>query len=318
MKRAYYIFIAQVFIIAWTFYGCEIETAAPNKYKELIIASDYLNSADTVIFKNFTKRTSIKVKIINHKPSKLIGIFRSKKYNSGIDIILLKSMTDVLDFNKKNIFHPLKQNIHYQSDHANYSSEKFNYIGIGYDPYVIAVAENQPNGLRMYNDLTRHHFETNLTQRELIPMFAPILSKKNRADANNWVKKFFDHSKQDSLFTDSLRRTLPILTNYSTCYNKETRPIFKNKRIVFPNTKSTGTFYNLRTICIAKQAENYDESLTFINYFLTNKNNQAINSKLNTLSIHSNEIGFRKYYMNSEKMSQYFLTIERLLHKLEN
>lgn len=299
-------------------FSCEIETARPAKQKHLTIASDYLYSTDTVIFRNFSKTNNVKVKIVHLSPSKIIGEFRSKKFNSGIDLIMLKTMTDVLDFHKKEILHPLKMGNHFMEADASYSSEKFDYVGFGYDPYIVALPENLPTRIRMYNDLTHHKFKTDLTDNELIPMFAPILSKKSHVDANTWVKKFYDHSKRDSLYTDSIGRNLPILTNYSSFHSIQNNNQARNKKIVFPNTKSTGTFYNLRTFCIANQAENYDESISLIDFYLKEKNNKSLNKKLNTVAIHSNDIGFRKYYMSSEKMSQYFLTIERLMQKLEH
>lgn len=298
-------------------FSCEIETARPAKQKQLTIASDYLYSADTAIFSDFSKNNNIKVKIVHLSPSKIIGEFRSKSFNTRIDLIMLKTMTDVLDFHKKEILHPLKMGSHFMEADASYSSEKFDYVGFGYDPYIVALPKDLPIGIRMYNDLTNHKFSTDLNDNELIPMFAPILSKKSRVDANSWVKKFYDHSKRDSLYNDSIGRNLPILTNYSSFYSGQNNKQIKNKKIVFPNTKSTGTFYNLRTFCIANQAENYDESISLINFYLQEKNNKNLNKKLNTIAIHSNEIGFRKYYMSSEKMSQYFLTIERLIQKLD-
>lgn len=316
MKFNFYSIYLLLLFLGTFLYSCEIETARPKKNKHLTIVSDYLNSSDTVIFQNFSRRNSIKIKIVHLSPSKIIGQFRKEKFNHGFDLILLQSMTDVLDFHKKDLLHPLVKGNHFNEMDANYSSEKFDYIGFGYDPFVVAMSKEQPTTIRMYNDLTRHKFKTDLSDNELIPMFAPILSKMNRVDANSWVKKFFDNSKPDSLYNDSIGRNLPLLTTYSSFFNSNKSNQIKNKKIIFPNTKSTGTFYNLRTFCIANQAENYDESISLIHYFLSKKNNGVLNKKMNTIPIHSNDLGFRKYYMSSEKMSQYFLTVERLLRKL--
>ena len=318
MKFNFYLLCALPIILGTVLSSCKIETARPAKQKYLTIASDYLRPADTLIFQNFSKRNNIKLKIIHLSPSKMIGQFRKKKFNSGIDVFMLKSMTTVLDFHKKDLLHPLKKDVHFSENEADYSSERFDYIGFGYDPYIVAAPKSSSAGIRMYNDLTRHKFITNLSKDELIPLFAPILSKKDRIGANSWVKKFYEHSKKDSTYTDSIGNQLPMLTTYSSFHAKANKKVFIDKKEVFPNTKSTGTFYNLRTICIAYQAENFDEATTFIHYYFNKKNNNSLNEKLNTIGIDSKGHGFRKYYMNSEKMIPYYLTIERLLYKLED
>lgn len=297
-------------------YSCEIESAKPKKNKILVIASDYLKPSDSLLFQNFSNAKGIKVRIIHATPSKTIGKFRNEKFNTGIDLFMMKSMTSVLSFHKKEILHPLKKDIHFGEKDADYSSEKYDYVGFGYDPFIVASPKSNPNIIRMYNDLTRHKFSTDLTNDELIPMFAPILEKMKRVDANKWVQKFFNSSKKDSIFSDSIIRTLPVLTNYSAFYNPTNKSQFKEKVCVFPNTKSTGTFYNLRTFAIAMQAENFDEATVFIHYFSEKNANRILNEKLNTIGINSKNDEFRKYYFNSEEMMSYYLTVERLINKI--
>lgn len=296
-------------------YSCEIESAKPQKQKRLVIASDYLKPSDSLLFQNFTKIKGIKVKIIHMSPSKMIGEFRKDKYNTGIDLFMLKSMTNVLNFHKKEILHSLKKDIHFAEKDADYSSEKYNYVGFGYDPFIVALPKSNPKIIRMYNDLTRFKFSTDLSNDELIPMLAPILEKMKRVDANKWVQKFFAASERDSTYNDSIIRNLPILTNYSAFYNSKSNQ-FTDKVCVFPNTKSTGTFYNLRTFTIAVQAENFTEATTFIKYYSEQNANEILNEKLNTIGIGTNKKGFRKYYYNSEEMMSYYLTVDRLLNKI--
>jgi len=306
-----------VFFLGMVLFSCKIETARPAKKKQLVIASDYLSSADAGLFKNFSKRMNIKVKIINVSPDKIISKFEQDRFNSGIDIIMIKSLTSVIQLHKKKVLHPLKNGIHFGTSEAGYSSEKYDYVGFGYDPFIVAESAEHRVGIRMFNDLTRHKFETNLSQSELIPLFAPILSKKNKVDANAWVKKFYDHSKIDSTYVDSIGLSIPILTTYSEFHARENQKEYKGKTFVYPNKKSTGTFYNLRTICIANQSENYDEALAFINYYILENNNKSLNKKLNTIGTKTNAQGFRKFHENSEKLMSYYLTIERLIIKLE-
>ena len=313
MKSLIFVFRVSILSFGIVFSSCKIETAKPNTYKKLVIASDYLNVKDSTLFTQFEKESGIRVKIIPLNVHDAEELLLENKNNSGIDVLMVKSMKDVIDLQKKGLFHSLKEGVHFQSKNANYSSEKYNYIGFGYDPYIVATKSGHTHSVRMYNDLTRQKFSTDLSNDELTPLMAPILAKMRRMDANNWVKKFYAMSKRDSIINDSIQNNLPFLTYYSSYINN---PSFKKKNCVYPNTKSTGTFYNLRTIAIVQQAENYTSALEFIQFILQPIHNKAINRKLFVVPLESTGL-FRKYYLSTEEMIAYYLTVERLNVKLE-
>ena len=307
--------IAQFLILLITVASCRIETAKPVVKKQLVIASDYLRESDTVLFKNFSKKTNTRITILPLNKSKIIGEFRNNKYNTGIDLFMMKSLYDVHELQKRKIFQPLKLSVNLNEKYLDFSSEQYDYFGFGYDPYVVAYPQNARPTIKMYNDLKRHKYIKDLDDAELIPMIAPILGKMKKTDAHLWIERMYGHNYADSLLSDSLILHMPVLTSYSNFQNNREEMLYKNKTVLMPNNKSTGTFYNLRTITIAFQAENYNEALAFIDFYLEEENNLSLNKALHTVAINSSESGFRKYYVHSEEMLKYYLLIERSLNR---
>ena len=296
-------------------FGCQIDTARPSQEKQLVIASDYLEESDTLLFHNFMDSTGIRVIIRPWNKSKIVGEFKINKYATGIDVFMLKSLFEVHDLQKKRLFQPLKTAVNLNEAYVDFSSEKYDYFGFGYDPFIVAYPKGERTSIKMYNDLTRHWFVNELDKSDLIVLIAPIFEKLKKTEAHKWMNQMHNHVVADTLLSDSLLLKTPILTTYSN-YQKQIDSLgYKNKKIIFPNNKSTGTFYNLRTIAIASQAENYDASLQFIDFYLVEENNVTLNKALGTIAINSSESGFRKYCVHSEKMLQYYVLIERSVNR---
>ena len=313
MRMHFYItyFLIALLVVS----GCRIETAKPALQKRLVIASDYLNEGDTILFRSFSKSTHTRITILPWNKSKIIGEFRNNKYNTGIDLFMMKSMSDVHYLQKRKLFQPLKLSTNLKEEYMDFSSEKYDYFGFGYDPYVVAYPKQNYPTIKMYNDLTRHYYVKDLDDSEMIPMIAPVLAKMKKTDANKWLMRLYAHNLGDSIVSDSVLGRLPILTSYSNFQANMDNKFYSGKTIVLPNYKSTGTFYNLRTMCIAYQAENYNEALEFVDFYLSEENNPVLNKALNTIGVSSSEFGFRKYYVHSEEMLQYYVLVERSINR---
>lgn len=307
--------IALFLILLSVLWSCRLETAQPVKQKQLVIASDYLSESDTLLFRSFSESSNTRITILPWKKSKIIGEFRNNKYNTGIDVIMMKSMYDVHDLHKRKLFQPLKVSVNLKEEYLDFSSERYDYFGFGYDPYIVAYPQNERATIKMYNDLKRYKYIKDLNESELIPMIAPILGKMKKTEAHLWIKRMYEHNYADSLLSDSLISRMPILTNYSNFQKNRNGKLYKNKVILMPNNKSTGTFYNLRTMAIAFQAEHYTEATEFIDFHLSEENNRSLNKKMKTIAINSSEAGFRKYYVHSEEMLEYYTLIERSLNR---
>ena len=295
--------------------SCSIETAKPSTEKELFIISDYLSESDTIIFQEFINKEKVILQIINMESDKIIGLTRNQGTNVQADLILVKSLYDIHKISKRDILHTINFSKELSTTEQKHSSWKFNYVGFGLDPFIIACPEN--NFIRTYNDLLQTSFVNELSERELISMLSPVMYKMKRVKANKWIKKFISHSKNKMTVLDSNGRMLPILTTHSSfSTNQDTILNYQQRIISYPNSKSSGSFFNIRTIGIVDQAQNYIEAKAFINYYLTSENNIKLNKRLHTFSIHPNNESFRRYKAPNEKLIQYYQIVDRLLKKL--
>jgi ABC-type Fe3+ transport system substrate-binding protein len=302
--------------------SCSIETAKPSKNKELVIASDYLEAKDTILFQSFAHKNSIRISIYNLSADKIIGTIRNKEANSGIDVIMLKSLYDISRLDKRDILQSIDFTNKISHSAIKYSSWKYNYVGFGIDPYIIAFDLKSDNKVSMYNDLTNHNYISNLDDNQYPPLLAPVFKKLNKVKGNQWIKDFLDHSVAnpipgDTVLNDTLYRRLPVLTILSEFKsNKKLNPLYKNRSFLLPNERSNGTFYNLRSIAIVDQASNYTSAIDFIFFCIEEENNTKINQKLNTYSIYPSQSNFRKYNTSSEELFPYYSMTERIKSKL--
>ena len=305
------------------FASCTIETAKPSTTKELIIASDYLQAKDTLLFKEFAKKNSVHISIYTLSADKIVGTIRNKEANSGIDVVMLKSLSDVSRLDKREIIQNIDLTDDLSHEAINFSSWKYNYVAFGIDPFIIAFDTKYDNKVKMYNDLTQFNYINALDENQHPPMLSPILKKLNKVKGSQWIQNYLNHAVSkpisgDSLLNDSLFSRLPILTTLSDFKYFKDSTIYKNKSFLLPNERSTGTFYNTRSIAIVDQAANYTVAIDFIKFCTEENNNIKLNTALNTYSIYSNQSNFRKYNTSAEELIPYYSMTERIKSKLES
>ncbi|MCH2231269.1 MAG: hypothetical protein MK105_13075 [Crocinitomicaceae bacterium] len=312
-----------VLILSGILTSCSIETAKPSSKKKLVIASDYLTSKDTVLFTKFIKQSGVQLSIFNMSTDRIIGTIRNTEANSGIDVLMVKSLYDVSRLNKRDILQNLNFSETLPMEAQTYASWKYNYVGIGIDPYIIAFDLRKNNNSRMYNDLTLNRYLNGIENDHFPPLLAPVLKKLNKAKGNKWIKRYLENgiqlpTKMDSLQNDTTYIKLPLICTMSFFKEqKDSLPILKNRSYLLPNERTTGIFYNVRSISLVDQAENFTTAKEFLFHYLEEENNIALNKKINTYSIYSNHSNFRKYNTSPEMLIPYYSMIDRIKRKLE-
>ena len=299
--------------------SCSIETANGPAEKNLFIASDYLHVKDSVLFKDFESKMHVEVHIIPIKTEELISQLEEQGLNSGIDVIMVKSLYHLYELNKHDLLHPIYFEDILDSEVCAYSSWKFHYVALGVDPYILAYDPHYSTGLKKYEDLTRFKFITALESSETIPFLSAALRKKNRVNGSIWIKKFCSNSIDITSSSDSLIKQEVILTTHSDFKrNNFADNRFHSKSCFFPNSDGRGTLFNVRSISLVNQPQNYMNARDFIFFYTDPKRNIELNKELHTMSVFSNQRECTYYTVSPEKLVPYYSMVERVLKKLKN
>jgi len=313
MRSIAYLFLVFSFILG----ACTIENAkAPNE-KELVIASDYLQEGDTNVFARFSEKFNVSIHIISMDATQIQHHLTNQGLNSGIDLVMIKSMHNVHQFQRQKLLQPIDFTDEFEPEMTKYSSWKYDYVGFGLDPYIIAYPQGNANSIQTYNHLTRFDYLNAISYGDEVGMLAPALHKMKKVNANSWIKKYVDHGISIKNQSDSVYASMPVLTTLSSFQSQRDEPLYKNKEFLMPNKRSSGTFYNLRTICFVQQAPNFSSAKDFVEFYLQKENNIRLNKEFSTLSIHKSDDEFRKYTTPTADLIPYFVMVDRLLKKLE-
>lgn len=316
MKMSFLLILSSLFFFLT---GCYVENASSEENKILVIASDYLEEADTVLFSDFCNKEKVRVAIKNIDANNLIGEIRNKKFDHGIDIIMMKSLYSVYNLQSVDLFHSID---HIQKENKainQHISKGYKFVGVGIDPFVCASRTDTNVVVRNYDELKSiSHFNT-LNEEDLIPMLSHLMSKMNKVKCYEWIeallKKETKIEKADRYQAKHIPVALTTLENYNSNFKNDS-VLSKYTNLTYPNSSSSGTFYNLRTVCIAGQAQHFTLATSFINYYLLPKNNARLNGKLNTISITGGLNGIKLYRIDSKELMQYYVMIRRILSKL--
>jgi ABC-type thiamine transport system substrate-binding protein len=312
MKLMLYILFA---LTLWLLSGCYVESARPEKNTTLFIASDYLSAEDTVLFEDFCNQYKLRVEIQNIDVHDLIGAFRNERHNLKYDIVLMHSLFSVRLLNQQEMLHKVNH-INSKNRIEAYSSNEYNYIGIGVNPFICFSNPDTSLVVRTYGDLQSNHFINSLSDEELVPMLAPIVAKLNKVEGYNWIKKFNKYSvdRKDAIF-----QSTPFhLTSWSKQKEiEEDSLLLHYSTVSYPNGNTSGTFYDLRTACIINQSSNYTQATNFINYYIQPKTNNKLNEQIRSIGIHESNKVFRPYKVHAEELLQYHEMVQRILTKLK-
>jgi len=306
-------FIFFSFIILFFSIGCKLENAKPETDNELIIVSDYLEAKDSMLFEKFASKNDVRVIIKDMEVNDVIGAFRNYKYGVGIDILMLKSLYNVNRLSKNDYF----QSVSNFSKESSFNSLKYNYIGFGIDPYVLAYNPDTLLSVRTYGDLKSNLFVTDLGDELMIPMLAPVMAKMDKVQSSKWIRSF--RNNQMKITKRNVDTSMVFLTTLSS-YNKKYQSdslLMNYSEFIYPNNNSKGTFYNLRTFAIVDQAENYSIAKDFILFYTEEKRNKSLCSEMSIISINEQNKPCRLYKVKSEKLLQYYNSIQRIFIKLD-
>lgn len=253
-----------VFILFFSvllFASCGIETAGPDYQTDLVIASNFLKSKDTIYYKGFEKRTGINIKILNMSADSIQQILKSKGYNAKIDLVFLNSLTDVKNF-ETSFFHKFQYK--YAEKQLSFYKPilKNNWLVAGIDPYVFSYFKDSTERPTNYNDLTVGFLWATPNEENLDIFLAHIkynLRKNNEHGFKEWNEKFKRNQVIYDEGTDSTA-SIQFLLSKESDIKSDPRLSKQKKRVISYPTGNSGCSFADR-YCIAL----VDQSLNFYN-----------------------------------------------------
>ncbi len=298
--------------------SCGVETAKPFRKQHLFIASDCLDHTDAGLFKGFEKNNRIKIHIRHFTADSLNQILTEQGYNTEFDAVILSSVYDMNELNKKGVFQRLHDDSIPETLPFKHRSASRKFFGIGIDPYIILTKDDSVSRVRSYRDLTKKsRWCSDLDgPSNWFPFYAVIAQKidpKSKYNAVDWIAHFMDNKEAQLAEEDSISVCKTVFTTYSRYRTSDLFKSmeFKKHRIIFPNQRSGGTYFNMPCYGVIKQARNYTNAIAFLRYIIREPANKRLNYQLSMFPlIHEKEgsvpyqnIRFKKYSLSPVRLT---------------
>jgi len=297
------------FLFILLFNSCAIETAKPSKHQFVNVASDCLTSKDTVIFKNFTHRTGIHVRIIPLTADKIEKRLKRDKTDSELDAVLLHSSYDALILEELKLLQKIPIAKFPIEIKKKYRSEKHSVIGVGFDPYVII---RRPEAIRIKNYASLLHssgYCTDLEQYSERASFYLFIYRKASSSAKSWIqdferKKIKTLSKNDTLIYSNF-----LFTKHSSFEKNKKKSLvsYKSGDLIYPNQRMGGAYYDMPSFGIIKQARNFSNSIALMRHILSSEGNRNLNTSLHTISFFADSrvARFKRYRSSPLRLNKF-------------
>lgn len=281
-----------LFIFLLTFlFSCGLETARPKKKQELIIASDFLNKNDLLLFRSFEEKNNISIRLKSMTADSIHRHLKAFGYASRIDLVFLRSSLDFCVLSSQRMLQPITHPDLTAQIPNKYKGKDENWFGVAIDPYILVHRKDSLSTFSNYKDLLKKVlWGTNLRNEDQFhALYASLLQrgKQNPELTASFLESLTARKNVLNKSIDSTFNYPPLLTTYSVFYSDTNlmRSKYKKAKLVFPNQKQGGTLYELRTIGMVKQASNYTNAKEFILYLTAEGNSQRINNWWNTFPV---------------------------------
>ena len=247
------------FFLGLVLVACKIEEAKPEISKKLVLASDFLEAKDTVLFKRFSKKTGIRLKILNLNAGQIAQKLKKEGYNSSIDLVFVKSLNSVKILDKTK-FQKIEENFLREKTPSLKAFKNATWLVAGLDPFVFLYDPNFYTGKKNYRDLSKNFTwasPQSIEELAVLGAHNTILFKKKDSVQYNFIK---NNVAYQSLSNGVISSQFLVLKNSFSEKNKE---LLKKREIFFPDK----SYADRWCIAIVDQAINYGNVEAFLIYY---------------------------------------------------
>ncbi|MCO5260306.1 MAG: hypothetical protein M9916_09200 [Crocinitomicaceae bacterium] len=255
--------------------SCNTPSVESSKPKVVYIASDFLATKDSVLFKDFSKKEQIKVVILAMSADSIIQHYTTYKYNSKFDIVLLKTTFGMYNVSQIGALHPIPETHRWQDN--NFVSPTNDWITLGIDPYIVTGLKEKK--AFQYNDLTWGlKWKNNLSNDEMAAFRTSVMLQFGRKNFNKSLKWLKNVEHQTANEKDTLIASFE-LTRLSKLTAKQLDYVYPSQIV------RLGAFYDGVNVGIVRHSSKFTTALNFLSFYTKSQNNQKICKRLNLLPV---------------------------------
>lgn len=242
--------------------------------------------SDNQIYQNFTKKTGIKVNIVEGKAEELVERIKSEGANSPADVLITVDAGNLWRAQQQGIFQPISSGVLNQAIPANFREPNGHWFGFSKRARVIVYnkAKVNPAQLSTYEDLSNPKWKGKIIVRSSNNIYnqslvASMIGDAGTANTEKWVKGLVANFARPPEGNDvsqikAVAAGVGHLTLANTYYvarlagsqKPEDKAIASKVGVFFPNQKAQGTHTNISGAGVIKNAPNKAGAIKFLEY----------------------------------------------------
>jgi ABC-type Fe3+ transport system substrate-binding protein len=245
--------------------ACKIEEAKPEISRKLVLASDFLEAKDTVLFKRFSKKTGVRLKILNLNASQIAQKLKKEGYNSSIDLVFVKSLNSVKILDKTK-FQKLDTNFLREKTASLKACKNATWLVAGLDPFVFSYILDSTKTAKTYSALSTNFTWASPQSKDEFSVLLAHRGSHSKKDAK-WIKGFIQNNVAFNSEKDSVQNSQFLVIKHSFFIKNKSLSQNKKRVLFFPKEKKTACYADRWCFAVVDQAKNYESAKTFLVYY---------------------------------------------------
>ena len=266
---------------------------SPSSAREVRVYSGRHYNTDRQVFKTFSKKTGIKVRLIEATGISLVERLKREGAKSNADVILLVDAARINNAAEEGLLKPIQSNQLKKDIPALYRDPQGRWFGLTRRVRSIVVNPGivDPTKIKTYADLANPRFKGKLCLRNRKNVYnqslvADQIILKGETSAQNWVKGMTNNVTQpyftgDTSLIRSIGRgecAIGVVNHYylarmqSGASGKNDQKLANNIRLIMPKPAHV----NISAAGVAKSAKNLSEAIELIEFLASPQGSSAM------------------------------------------
>lgn len=274
-------------VTAGSFAQYPLVNAQANRVLNLYSSRHY--DTDKALYEGFTKRTGIKVNVVEAPADKLIERIKSEGANSPADVLITVDAGNLWRAEEAGLLQPISSRALQSAVPANLRDPEGNWFGLTKRARAIIYNKNRvkPSELSTYEDLANPKWKGRVIMRSSSNVYnqsltGSLLAVHGAKKTEEWAKGLvanFARPPQgnDTAQIKDVAAGVGDVTFANTYYvvrlmesdKPEDRDVVSKIGVFFPNQRDRGTHVNISGGGVVKTSKNRDAAIKFLEYLVS-------------------------------------------------